>query len=153
MDTVNRSLPPHMVASQLKIFTPVGMPINILLAEKNILTVLPNPTANKWLQANATQAAQPTDSLAMKGKQLFQAYTCANCHSIRGTEANAIVGPDLTHVGSRQYLLTGLLKTNEDNLFEWINHPQQVKPGAYMPNFILNKDSVRALAHYLEQLK
>ena len=108
---------------------------------------------NKWLQANATEAAQPSDSLAMKGKQLFQSYTCANCHRIAGTAAKAIIGPDLTHVASRQYLLTGLLQTNEDNLYKWINHPQQIKKGAYMPDFILNKDSVRALAHYLEQLK
>jgi len=108
---------------------------------------------NKWLQANATAAAQPVDSLAIKGKTLFQTYTCAGCHRIGGTEAKAMVGPDLTHVASRQYLLTGLLHTNEGNLYQWINHPQQIKQGAYMPNFILNKDSVRALAHYLAQLK
>lgn len=108
---------------------------------------------NKWLQANAASSAHPSDSLAIKGKALFQSYTCSNCHRIGGTEAKGMIGPDLTHVASRKYLLTGLLQTNEDNLYKWINHPQKIKQGAYMPDFILNKDSVRALAHYLEQLK
>ena len=108
---------------------------------------------SKWLEANATAATQPSDSLAIKGKQLFVSYTCSNCHDIEDTAAKAMIGPDLTHVASRRYLLTGLLETNEENLYKWINHPQQIKQGAYMPDFILNKDSVRALAHYLVQLK
>ncbi|MDQ2753028.1 MAG: cytochrome c oxidase subunit II [Bacteroidota bacterium] len=106
-----------------------------------------------WLKANAQKAAKPTDSLAMKGAVLFQSNSCASCHRIGGTNAVAAIGPDLTHVGSREELLTGLLKTNEDNLFKWINHPQQIKEGAYMPNFIYDKDSVIAIAHYLAQLK
>ena len=41
IETVKRILPPYIVASQLNIFTPVGIPISILLAEKKELTVLP----------------------------------------------------------------------------------------------------------------
>ncbi len=108
---------------------------------------------NRWLAANATDAAQPADSFAMKGAVLFQNSSCAGCHRIGGTNAVAAIGPDLTHIGSRQQLLTGLLATNEDNLYEWINHPQQIKEGAHMPDFIYDKDSVKALAHYLAQLK
>jgi cytochrome c oxidase subunit 2 len=59
----------------------------------------------------------------------------------------------LTHLAGRQYLLTGLLANNESNLNDWINHPQQIKPGAHMPDFMLEKDSLRAIAHYLSQLK
>ncbi len=40
--------PPHMVAVQLNTFTPVGTAINILVAAKKALNVLPNPTANMW---------------------------------------------------------------------------------------------------------
>ena len=108
---------------------------------------------NKWLAANASNAATPSDTLAMTGERLFQEKTCGNCHRIQGTDANAIVGPDLTHIGSRQEILTGLMKNNEANLYEWINHPQQIKPGAHMPDFILDKDSVNAIAHYLSGLK
>ena len=108
---------------------------------------------NNWLLANAKNAVQPVDSLAIKGAVLFGTNSCAGCHRIQGTNAVAVIGPDLTHVGSREQLLTGLLTTNQDNLFKWINHPQEIKEGAYMPNFIYDKDSVTAIAHYLAQLK
>jgi cytochrome c oxidase subunit 2 len=108
---------------------------------------------NKWLNANQQDAAAPADTLAIAGEKLFQEKTCANCHRIQGTAAIAVVGPDLSHIGSRQNLLTGLLKNDEDNLYKWINHPQKIKPGAHMPDFILEKDSVMALAHYLNELK
>jgi cytochrome c oxidase subunit 2 len=108
---------------------------------------------NDWLMANTKNAAQPTDSLAIAGKNLFQSKTCAGCHRIEGTSAVAMVGPDLTHLASRQLLLTGLLSTNESNIYSWINHPQKIKPGANMPDFLLEKDSIKAIAHYLSQLK
>ncbi|HEY4289842.1 MAG TPA: cytochrome c oxidase subunit II [Puia sp.] len=108
---------------------------------------------NGWLAANARTALPPADSLAVRGAALFQAKTCASCHRIGGTPAVAKVGPDLTHVGSRNYLLTGMLSTSEANLMAWISHPQQIKPGAWMPDFILSRDSVKAIAHYLESLK
>ncbi|MGH2647482.1 MAG: cytochrome c oxidase subunit II [Ginsengibacter sp.] len=108
---------------------------------------------NNWLTANQSNAVIPPDTLAITGEKLFQEKTCANCHRIQGTAANAIVGPDLSHIGSRQEILTGLLKNNEGNLYKWINHPQEIKPGAHMPDFILDKDSVMAIAHYLSGLK
>ena len=108
---------------------------------------------NKWLAENAKAAVVPTDSLAIKGAELFQSKTCANCHRIQGTPATSSAGPDLTHLASRQTLLTGLMENNESNLFKWINHPQQIKPGAHMPDFNFSKDSVNAIVHYLEELK
>lgn len=107
----------------------------------------------KWLVANAKDAAQPTDSMAIRGAELFQSQSCAGCHRIQGTAATSNVGADLTHLASRDELLTGLMKNNEENLYKWISHPQDIKPGAHMPDFNFGKDSVRAIAHYLEQLK
>ncbi len=108
---------------------------------------------NQWLSANAADARSPQDSLAVTGAALFQTKTCSSCHRIQGTNATGNAGPDLTHLESRQQLLTGLLKNNEADLFKWINHPQQIKPGAYMPDFIFSKDTVNAIVHYLNQLK
>jgi cytochrome c oxidase subunit 2 len=108
---------------------------------------------NKWLAANATDAVVPTDSLAITGAELFQSKSCASCHRIQGTAATSDVGPDLTHIAARGEILTGLLKNNEENLFKWINHPQEIKPGAHMPDFNFSKDTVNAIAHYLNQLK
>jgi len=108
---------------------------------------------NKWLTANAKDAVQPADELAVKGAELIQSKSCGSCHRIVGTTATSNVGPDLTHLASRQTLLTGLMENNETNLYKWISHPQEVKPGAHMPDFNLDKDSVNAIVHYLEELK
>ena len=108
---------------------------------------------NKWLAENAKAAVLPTDSLALTGAELFQSKTCAGCHRIQGTAATSSVGPDLTHLASRHTLLTGLMENNESNLFKWVNHPQKIKPGAHMPDFNFNKDTVNAIVHYLNQLK
>jgi len=108
---------------------------------------------NKWLAANAKTPIAPTDSVAIHGSELFQSKTCASCHRIQGTAATFSVGPDLTHLASRQTLLTGLMENNENNLFKWVSHPQEVKPGAHMPDFNMDKDSVKAIVHYLEELK
>lgn len=107
----------------------------------------------RWLDSNSRNANPPTDALARAGETLFQTRTCAGCHRIRGTPADGAAGPDLTHVGNRSTILTGLLTTNEKNLASWIDHPQEIKQGSYMPSFMFSKDSIKAIAHYLEQLK
>ena len=108
---------------------------------------------NKWLVENTKAVVVPTDSLAITGAELFQSKTCANCHRIQGTAATSNAGPDLTHLASRQTILTGLMENNEANLFKWIDHPQQIKPGAHMPDFNFPKDTINAIVHYLNQLK
>lgn len=121
------------------------MRINVIVQNENDF--------NKWLIENAKAAVIPTDGVALNGAKLFQSKTCAGCHRIQGTAATANVGPDLTHLANRNTLLTGLMKNSESNLFKWINHPQQIKPGAHMPDFNFSKDTVNALVHYLEGLK
>jgi heme/copper-type cytochrome/quinol oxidase subunit 2 len=108
---------------------------------------------DRWLDSNARNANPPADDLARQGEILFQTRTCGGCHRIRGTPAVGAAGPDLTHIAGRNTILTGLLTTSEEDLTKWIDHPQQIKQGSYMPDFMFNKDSIRAIAHYLEQLK
>lgn len=107
----------------------------------------------KWISENKKSAVKPSDTLAMEGAELFQSKTCATCHRIQGTSAAGIAGPDLTHLASRKQLLTGLLENNSANLMKWVSHPQKVKPGAHMPDFKFQKDSLNAIVHYLAQLK
>src|SRR5207302_8810637 len=45
---VPRMSPPHSVAIQLKIFTPVGTAINIVVALKTESAIGPRPTENMW---------------------------------------------------------------------------------------------------------
>src|SRR2546427_7863339 len=44
---VPRIVPPHSVAIQLKIFTPVGTAISIVVAEKTESAIGPSPTENR----------------------------------------------------------------------------------------------------------
>jgi cytochrome c oxidase subunit 2 len=108
---------------------------------------------NTWLSENKKISVIPHDTLAMAGAALFQSGSCGSCHRIGGTAAISSIGPDLTHVASRKNMLTGLLEMNEKNLYEWIGHPQHIKPLAKMPDFHFNNDTVAAMAHYLSQLK
>ena len=40
-------------------------------------------------------------SEAQLGKRYFMENACAGCHTIRGTQAEGTIGPDLTHVAGR----------------------------------------------------
>ena len=54
----------------------------------------PQAEFNAWLQQQASDCGQPASGDAAQGALIIQQQTCANCHAIRGTAANANVGPD-----------------------------------------------------------
>jgi cytochrome c oxidase subunit 2 len=107
----------------------------------------------RWLKEHALNASNPKDTIAKLGAALFMNASCGSCHHIKGTSANGMQGPDLTHFGSRQTMLTGMMDNTTENINKWLTDPQKVKPGAHMPRFIFGADSVRALTAYLKQLK
>jgi cytochrome c oxidase subunit 2 len=93
-------------------------------------------------------------SLVTQGAQLFANGACVTCHTIRGTAANAKIGPELTHVGSRTTIAGNVLENTPANLRRWIHNAQAVKPGVVMPSFATMSDAdVEAIATYLESLK
>ena len=107
----------------------------------------------RWLAAAARPAQEPTDRLAQAGAQVFAHAACSSCHQIRGTAARGQQGPDLTHFGSRETMLAGVLPNTEANLANWLRNPQALKPGAHMPRFIFAPDTIKALTAYLSGLK
>lgn len=107
----------------------------------------------QWLALHTTSAVSASHQLAKLGQQVFLNKTCGNCHNVKGTAAHGNAGPDLTHMASRQTLLTGVLANNPENLKKWLAHPQDIKPGAKMPAFMLDNDSLNALVAYLTSLK
>ena len=117
------------------------------------VVVQPPAEFDAWLRQQAQPAPNPTGGDAARGAQLFQTMTCASCHAIAGTPAQARVGPDLTHLASRTTLASGVLDNTPDNLRRWLANPQAIKPGTYMPDTQLSDADVRALAAYLETLK
>jgi cytochrome c oxidase subunit II len=78
---------------------------------------------------------------------------CAVCHTIRGTPAGGRLGPDLTHLMTRQTIAAGTLPNNPGNLSGWIADPQHVKPGNYMPILDLSGKELTDIRNYLETLQ
>lgn len=107
-----------------------------------------------WSKATLADAAKPTTDLAKAGEQQFTASGCIGCHTVKGNPlAQGKVGPNLTHVGSRTTIASGVLPNNADGMHRWLSDPPAVKPGSKMPNLGLNEDQVQKLTAYLESLK
>jgi cytochrome c oxidase subunit 2 len=106
-----------------------------------------------WLAAQASTPPPPPDPIARQGQQVFLSNTCVMCHTIRGTEAGAKMGPDLTHLASRMTIASGTLPNTTGNLAGWILDSQSIKPGNKMPPNPLKADDLNALLKYLGTLK
>jgi cytochrome c oxidase subunit 2 len=106
-----------------------------------------------WVANNQAPAPSPTDRLAAQGQNVFLTNACISCHTVRGTTAQGVVGPDLTHFGSRLTIAAGVLDNNAENLARWIRDPQSVKPGSLMLNMGLTEQQVEQLVAYLQSLR
>lgn len=103
-----------------------------------------------WVQAQSAPAT-PTGS---RGETVFLQNTCVSCHAIRGIAEGPRIGPDLTHVGSRGTLGTGVITNTPQTLHDWIRNPNAVKPGVLMPPYpSLSEADLAELVNYLESLK
>ncbi len=118
-----------------------------------LIRVVAEPPAQfqDWVASQRRPAGTPS-GLAAEGARVFQTQTCGSCHTIAGTAANGVAGPDLTHVASRATIGGGVLPNTPEAMRRWLADPQAVKPGALMPNFKLTPDEVQALAAYMESL-
>lgn len=108
----------------------------------------------RWLANEAKPAVEPAagDPAAI-GQKTFLAQSCVNCHRVRGTSARGSVGPDLTHLMSRQTLASGMVPNDRENLRKWLLNPQQVKPGCLMPAFGLTPREFDQIIDYLVTLR
>jgi cytochrome c oxidase subunit 2 len=114
----------------------------------------PPATFARWLDAQRLPATAPKDSAAATGMALVIAGPCATCHTIRGSAAAGIAGPDLTHVGSRRQLAAGAIGNDLGGLEGWISNAPAIKPGVAMPAFPqFSGDQLRAMATYLRGLR
>lgn len=106
-----------------------------------------------WVQRQQQPAAEPSTELAQQGKDLFMSSACIACHRIEGTVAQGVVGPDLTHVGSRRRIAAGILDNTPEELARWLRAPEDVKPGVLMPNQNLTEEQIAQLVAYLLSLR
>jgi cytochrome c oxidase subunit 2 len=123
-----------------------------LMAFRVVVTEKAEFTA--WLNAQAQPAMIAAGPEASRGAELFLSNGCSACHSIRGTVADGVVGPDLTHVGSRLTLGAGVLSNDIQSYRKWLIQTEQIKPEVMMPHFgMLPRDELEAISAYLAALK
>lgn len=105
---------------------------------------------DQWLDARS----RPSEGVDAAGADAFLRNGCGSCHAVAGTEADGQVGPDLSHVGSRETLGAGILPNDLDSYIALIANPDTVKPGIRMPAFHgLPEEEISTIARYLEGLK
>jgi cytochrome c oxidase subunit 2 len=107
---------------------------------------------------DVTGAAPTAGGPAAVGYGLFQSKGCIGCHAIKGYPgAASVIGPDLTHVGSRSHIVAGWLENTPENMKRWLRDPNEVKPDNIMGQVIkagtLTEQEIDSLAAYLESLK
>ena len=137
---------------------------------------------NAWVTAQQqAAAAKPTAANALAGQNLCRGTGgCQGCHGIGGVnlqsfnapKASALIGPNLTHFGSRRWIAGGVLTwdpascvvvTGADGkpkiqnpdacgLYQWLHDPQAVKPGNDMMIRSLSDTEIAQLIAYLESL-
>ena len=114
-----------------------------------------------WLKNQQALPTPPT-GLAKTGADLFAKSACIGCHTIGGTAAVGLVGPNLTHFASRETIAAGTLPNTPENLSKWLHNPEAVKPGNDMSTAMATtiqtwgpdaEKNIEALVAYLESLK
>ena len=125
---------------------------------------------DQWVedQTEPGPEAEELSELAAQGKDHFEnldfkaTYTdgsvsqqrCAYCHTVAGLGiSGARTGPNLTHLASRGTLLSAMVDNTSENLADWLENPQVMKPGSRMPNPELSDEQTAALVAYLQSLK
>jgi cytochrome c oxidase subunit II len=115
-----------------------------------------------WIDEQTTPADVPEEgTLEADGRELFHdlgngRQACAACHAVWEEGARSPnVGPDLTHLMSREEFAGAIHDLDEDNLRAWLADPESMKAMNYeldnigMPNLNLSDDEIDALVAYL----
>lgn len=106
-----------------------------------------------WLARQQQPALEPADTLAARGRAIFLDSSCVVCHAVRGTPAGGVIGPDLTHFGSRRTLGAATRPNTREHLEVFVGNPHLIKPGTQMPPAQLDMESLQAVVSYLESLR
>lgn len=77
---------------------------------------------------------------AARGMQVYSSAACIGCHAIAGNPSSVgVIGPNLTHFGSRATIGAGSFPNTPAYLALWIKNARKMKPGIIMPTLGLNE--------------
>ena len=111
-----------------------------------VVQVHPPEVFADWLAAEAAPAIADATPFRRAG--------CAACHSIRGVIEQGRIGPDLTHLASRQTIGAGSLPVTTADLRDWLTASEAIKPDVHMPAYaMLPEAEVDVLVNALLELK
>ena len=105
-----------------------------------------------WWDFQLGREPQPKQQAAVAGETDF-IQKCGVCHTVRGTPAHGIVGPDLSHLMQHHTIAAGTLVNNTGNLAGWISNPQAIKPGSMMPQPEISPAQLQRILAFLQMLK
>ena len=115
------------------------------------VTVHPKAEFDEWVAAQRQPALD--DPSARSGREVFESVACVSCHTVRGTRANGVFGPDLTHLMSRTTIGSGVVDNTPEHLRDWVDAPDRLKPGVLMPAMTLSRDDLDRVTAYLATLR
>jgi cytochrome c oxidase subunit 2 len=71
---------------------------------------------------------------AARGQKIYSSNSCIGCHYVNGNPMSiGKIGPNLTHIGSRNTLAAGLYPNDAKHLAYWLKNSRAMKPGVVMP--------------------
>lgn len=112
---------------------------------------------DQWVEQQRAPGREPETEVELTGRNLFRAKGCVQCHNVTEVAPGGILGPDLTHFGSRTTVAGAILQNTEENLTLWLKDPERVKPGNLMTDAILEQQltdpEIEALVAFLLSLK
>lgn len=120
-----------MIADQ--IISRNGRALSLLLAVQLFI--------NGCHQSKAPETVQAERLMLEKG--------CVTCHTFSAmAEATGLVGPPLDEFEKRSYI-AGTLPNTDENLIQFLMHPQDFNNESAMPNLDLTRAEAATLTHFL----
>lgn len=108
---------------------------------------------DRWAEDQSADAAPPAEGTP--AAQRIQ--ECFACHTIRGvgqpTEGVVLIGPDLTHFGSRRTFAGSIFDNTPGALRRWLRNPPRMKIGSRMSDYKLTEEQIESLVAYLRSLR
>jgi mono/diheme cytochrome c family protein len=138
-----------------------GPATEVAEAHKTTLAWEQPQLSNRFIQGacgSCHRAELPEAPKLERGRKLLARLNCAGCHRLQDVESPAMLGPDLTNVGT---------KVSRQWIYKWLKEPRTISDSngtvtvngyenegqPRMPQFKLSEQELRALSAYLSSLQ